>query len=491
MAQADVIREFLVQLGFKTDEKSHKKFTEGINGATKGVEKLVTSIAGAALTVAAGVSAFAANMEALYFASMKTGASATNLKAFEKSAQNFGVASGEALSSVQNLARWMRETPAAEGFLRSLGVEALDANGNLKDTTEIMIGLGQTLRSKPYYLAKQYADIFGISEDTLRAMLRGDFEAEIAKQREALANAGFEDASEKAHKFMMRLRDLEVRIEAVGVKIGTFLLDTIERLEPIVLPILNKIAEGWEKIFDWTAAAGRAAKDYLPENVQEKIGKGVDWLLEELGIETPGEKKTKRWGASGSVDPNAKLGIGSASDPSAPKGNADPMKILMGMGWTKEQAAGIVANLRAESKMDPAAVGDGGKAYGIAQWHPDRQAAFERWSGKSMKGSSLYEQIAFLNYEMTQGAERRAGDLLRAAKSAESASQIVTYHYERPSPKIIDAQAASRAAAAVQIAQNTTINVNGGDARETAMAVANQQNRVAEETARNMRSVLN
>src|SRR5574343_889364 len=479
MAQAEIIREFLVQLGFKTDDKSLKKFTDGISGATKGVEKLVANIAGAALTVAAGVSAFAANMEALYFASMKTGASATSLKAFEKSAQNFGVASGEALASVQNLARWMRETPAAEGFLRSLGVEARDANGNLKDTTDIMLGLGEALRSKPYYLARQYANVFGISEDTLLAMLRGDFEAEIAKQRDALSKAGFEEASEKAHKFMLRLRDLEARIEAVGVNIGTYLLDTMERLEPIVLPILNKIAEGWQKIFDWSLAAAKAAKDYLPESVQEKIGNGVDWLLEELGVETKGERKTKRWG----------VGASTSASSESPKGNLDPMRILMGMGWSKEQAAGIVANLRAESGMDPTSVGDNGKAYGIAQWHPDRQANFERWAGKPIQGSSLYEQLAFVNYELTQGAERRAGDLLRAAKSADAAGAIVTYNYERP--RFADAEAAKRSAAAVNIAQQTTINVNGGDAASTASAVAGEQNRVAENMARNMRSVLN
>src|SRR5260363_90445 len=47
-------------------------------------------------------------------------------------------------------------------------------------------------------------------------------------------------------------------------------------------------------------------------------------------------------------------------------------------GWTHKQAAGIVANLKIESGLNPKAVGDGGKAYGIAQWHPPRQAEFRR-----------------------------------------------------------------------------------------------------------------
>ena len=145
MAQAEVIREFLVSLGFKTDQKSLKDFTSGIENATKSVVKLVTAISGAALTVGAGVAAFASNLEALYFAAMRTGNSATGIKAFEKAMANFGASSGEALSSIQALANFMRYTPGSEGFIRSLGVSTRDANGKLRETVDIMTDLGQVL----------------------------------------------------------------------------------------------------------------------------------------------------------------------------------------------------------------------------------------------------------------------------------------------------------------------------------------------------------
>ena len=66
MSQPEVIREFLVSLGFKTDQKSLKDFSNGIENATKNVVKLVAAIQGAALTVGAGVAAFASNLEQLY-----------------------------------------------------------------------------------------------------------------------------------------------------------------------------------------------------------------------------------------------------------------------------------------------------------------------------------------------------------------------------------------------------------------------------------------
>jgi hypothetical protein len=106
-----------------------------------------------------------------------------------------------------------------------------------------------------------------------------------------------------------------------------------------------------------------------------------------------------------------------------------------------------VANLQRESKPEPQAVGDSGRAYGVAQWHPDRQANFKAWSGKDIRDSSLMEQLQFVNYELTRGAEQRAGQLLRAAQNAQQAGEIVSRYYERPAQA--DLEAARRGAAAV------------------------------------------
>lgn len=126
------------------------------------------------------------------------------------------------------------------------------------------------------------------------------------------------------------------------------------------------------------------------------------------------------------------------------------MAFFQGKGWTKEQAAGISANLGLESNFNPAAVGDGGRAYGAAQWHESRQQQFAKWAGKPMQGSSLDEQLGFVHYELTQGQEQGAGDLLRRAKSAREAGDIVSRKYERPADA--DGDAAKRAAVAEVIA---------------------------------------
>ena len=113
------------------------------------------------------------------------------------------------------------------------------------------------------------------------------------------------------------------------------------------------------------------------------------------------------------------------------------MKQLMGYGWSHAQAAGITANIYRESKGNPSSPGDSGKAYGIAQWHDDppgkgRQSDFAKKYGKPIQGSSLSEQVDFINHELTKGTEKKAGNELKKATDAGSAGAIISKLYERP-----------------------------------------------------------
>jgi hypothetical protein len=120
------------------------------------------------------------------------------------------------------------------------------------------------------------------------------------------------------------------------------------------------------------------------------------------------------------------------------------MKFFMSAGWSKEQAAGIVGNLQVESGKDlnTTAVGDGGKAKGIAQWHPDRQAKFKDVIGKDVMSATLEEQLRFVDYEL-KNTEKSAGDKLRAATTAAQAAQMVDKFYERSSGAAIGNRIAS------------------------------------------------
>jgi hypothetical protein len=101
-------------------------------------------------------------------------------------------------------------------------------------------------------------------------------------------------------------------------------------------------------------------------------------------------------------------------------------------GYTKEQAAGIAANIQHESNFKTDAVGDSGKAYGLAQWHPNRQEKFKQIFGKDIRQSSFEEQLEYINWELN-GPEKSAKSQLMSASSAADAAMKFDKYYERSS----------------------------------------------------------
>lgn len=101
------------------------------------------------------------------------------------------------------------------------------------------------------------------------------------------------------------------------------------------------------------------------------------------------------------------------------------------LGLTLEQARGIVGNLVGESNLDPKAVGDGGLAYGVAQWHPDRQANFKKAFGIDIRNSTFQQQLEFVRWELLN-TEKKAFEALLGENTIAGAVKSFMKKYERP-----------------------------------------------------------
>ncbi len=105
-------------------------------------------------------------------------------------------------------------------------------------------------------------------------------------------------------------------------------------------------------------------------------------------------------------------------------------------GWTKEQAAGIVGNLIAESRLNTEARNrgdgtDGSDSIGIGQWNGNRAKALRDFAASRGKDWHDFEtQLAFVNHEL-QTSESTAGQALKAAKNVDEATAAFI-GYERP-----------------------------------------------------------
>lgn len=204
-----VIRDFLVTLGYKVDERSLKTFKDGVDGVTKSAVQMVAKIENAAVALGANLAAFASKMEGMYFVSQRSGTTVANLKALELSAKNLGVSSETARNSVEALARFMRSNPGGESYIKRLGVQTRDANGQLLDTVDLMASLGGALASKPTKVAGEYGSALGIDEGLMAAMRGGEFGKSIEQYRNLTGQTDFDGASRDSHRFMLSLRELE------------------------------------------------------------------------------------------------------------------------------------------------------------------------------------------------------------------------------------------------------------------------------------------
>lgn len=243
---AETLKDFLISLGFKVDDAGARKFDAVVAGTTLKAIELGVKVEAAALSVVAFTAKIASGLDDLYWASQRTGATVEGIKQIGYAVSQVGGSVDGARGSLENLARFMRNNPGAEGFLNRLGVQTRDASGNMRDMATIFTGVGQRLSSMPYYRANQYAQMLGLDENTLMAMRRGI--GEYMGQYNAMKKAiGFnpEQAAAASNRFMTSLRSLGEMAGMARDKIGSSLADgltgSLDRLRRQIMENFPKI----------------------------------------------------------------------------------------------------------------------------------------------------------------------------------------------------------------------------------------------------------
>lgn len=103
---------------------------------------------------------------------------------------------------------------------------------------------------------------------------------------------------------------------------------------------------------------------------------------------------------------------------------AQAWNYFAGKGLKPHQIAGIMGNIDAESGFNPNAVGDGGRAHGLFQHHPDRRMGIDGFLGDPTKQLDLA-------WSELQGSESGVLKRLLASNNVEEATAAFT-GFERP-----------------------------------------------------------
>jgi hypothetical protein len=116
----DVIKSFLIGLGFKVDEEGLKKFNAAIQNVEKSAKQFAVGFSALAIGIEESIRRVGRQFENLFFLSAQLGTSANNLKSLEFAFGQIGIGADAFKGSLQSLNRLMLDSPGMKHFIAGL-----------------------------------------------------------------------------------------------------------------------------------------------------------------------------------------------------------------------------------------------------------------------------------------------------------------------------------------------------------------------------------
>lgn len=469
-----VLESFLISLGLKVDKKSFEAGENAFSGITKSALQLGTVLA-SKLAIDKVVGDFKNAGTELNNFNKLTGLSTQRAQAFGQALSAQGGNAMDALDQLTKMQDLMKSpmtgNAGAMAWMGEVAKFGLDPNVvlNAKSTTEAFESIAFAIEKMPKLKQRMIVNALGFNDDTNRMLMTGG--KNVTDLLEPMGKLGI--MTEKQVEDAARLTRATSALDLVFTDIGN--------------TIAGELAPAFADMAEDFVAFYRDNKDLIDSGLKEFFGELADNIeLVAIAMTLMGGGAALKGlaalraivGLGGVAAGTSAVAAGGASMLAVAGGSAaallyssslnsgedtellnNRMKkgggeavgavvdFFMAKGWTREQAEGIAANLEQESGFKADAEGDGGQAYGLAQWHPDRQAEFAKKYGKDIRKSTGAEQLEFINHELTRGNEQSAGNSLKTATNAYDAAAIVSRQYERPGVDDMakDREAASRA----------------------------------------------
>lgn len=249
----DVIKSYLVALGFSVDGKTQQAFNRAVAGATANVAGLGKTVVGTAATFVGSMELMASKFEKLYFESRLTGATAEGLQEIAFGAESIGLSSAQAIANFEKFALKLKFDPTAKGFLGALGVTG-------KTTEELyhnFLRFEQDMARIAPNVAASYAQMFGMDERTLALELAGlnEQDRNAARLGEIHRKVGFnaDEAARKGHELAQQWRDIWAEIGSVAGR-------EFNRMEPTLHKWLDEAKDGIIVAGEWLKRAQEMAE---------------------------------------------------------------------------------------------------------------------------------------------------------------------------------------------------------------------------------------
>jgi hypothetical protein len=273
----NVLREFLVSLGFRVDEASMKKFTTSVESVTKSVKTVGLEVAAAATGIIAGVKIISNQMENLYYASQRTGATVGNIMALRYAASQIGLTADQAQGALENFSRTLRLNPGTNSLLDSLGVTG-------KDPAEKFDSFIAKAKQMQPYVAAAYAQLFGIDADTLLMLEQGQDKRLAAEQQYHQKLAAFGIDPDQAAKAGV---DFNNSIRSVKDTFNDLWIVVESKLAPVLTPLVNEFERFAEnhagEVAQRIADAVQSLANWIQSVNWKKVGDDIASVYHAIG----------------------------------------------------------------------------------------------------------------------------------------------------------------------------------------------------------------
>lgn len=466
----EILREYLVALGFRTDEPEQRKFVLNLQGLDRHALNLGKSLIGAGTAATTMATLYARSMERLFYSSQRAESTVGTLQAMAFGGKQVGI-SGEAMTAaIEGMARALRSNPGLTGLLESFGVKTAG-----RDRADVMVDLVEKLRTMPFFIGSQFAQMFGLDSDTF-LMLSQNLEKlkeAAALQKQMAADAGYnaDEAARVAVEYAKLTREITEMFSILKDTAAVGLLPMMRQVAGVVKEVLR----------DWTALFKRFQKP--PSNVASS-NSWIDeagWYLRGLGVLGPRESPVIDPGRAGRISSGGVTGPG-----------GDATKLPLGLrqnnpgnlrSWGNTPTANGFASF---SSMQEGLSALAGNLLTYQNKHGLKsiQEIISRYAPPSENNTAAY--IAAVAKQMGVGASDTL-DLNDPAKLSALMAAIVKHENGRNpfDPSQIRAAADSRlAGGGVQVNQKTDITVVSSDPDTAGRRVAEAQDSMQAEIIR-------
>lgn len=476
-AEKEIIREFLVSLGFRIEPVGAKRFTDILINSSKLAGKTSAVIFGVAVAAEQMVQVFARSMERMFYVSTRTKASVDNLQAMQFAFKQIGLEGEDALSTVEAFARGIRMNPGVKALIEGLGVQT-----GGRDRVQVLYDVVEQLSKLPHFVGAQFAEVLGIPEHVFIQMKQflPDLRAAEERRRQMSkdANLDMQAAAAASREYMNVIREVWERVEILGQKLAIKLLPYFRQFVGVVNEALQDFSKWTDSL---TEADFQDIVDTVSSLVRTLLSLGV--ALRSLWSEHGERISAMFW----------VIRVGAVNAAKALLGLTDVVRLLVERKWTEawERFKGAFSDMLAPPVSDEERAANAmldSKAGGGTRKRPGSPEDFPRESAGERLSSAI---IALAMVRREYATEDRSGardeEMQREMGRLESLVGNLKSKGILPSGVNAAAAMAYDRGTSVTLNQNTNVNVQGGgDPAAAARAVGGEQGRVNGDLVRNL-----